>query len=338
MAELAGGLATDASVGELLSDPAVSDVCVNGSGEIWVDRGEGMRLAPNRLGGPGAVRDLAIRLARAAGRRIDLAQPFVDAGLPGGIRLHAVLPPIAPDGPLISLRRIRRASLDLEELVRLGSVHPAAETVLRAVVAGRLNVLVSGGAGTGKTTLLSALLSVADPVERIVIVEDVSELNPQLPHVVRLEARAANADGAGAVGIHELIRQALRMRPDRLVVGECRGREAADFLAALNTGQHGGGGTLHANSAADVPARFEGLLALAGLERTAAHAQLRSAIDVCAHLDRDRGRRMLRQVSVLVRDGRGLSRMAPAYEVRDGEFAAGPAAGQLRRILAGHLP
>ena len=251
----------------LLADPAVTDVLVNGPGEVWVDRGDGLERVAVRFADEGAVRRLAVRLATSAGRRLDDAQPWVDARLAGGVRLHAVLPPIAAGGTCVSLRVPRPRVFDLAELVAAGAVPQDGAVLLGRLVAARVAFLVSGGTGTGKTTLLSALLSLADDGDRLLLVEDACELAPRHPHVVRLESRPANVEGAGAVTLRDLVRQALRMRPDRLVVGEVRGAEVVDLLAALNTGHEGGSGTLHANSAHDVPARLEALAAVAGMSR-----------------------------------------------------------------------
>ena len=203
----------------LLEQVGVSDVLVNGPDEVWVDRGAGLVPAGVTFPDEEAVRRLAQRLAAAAGRRLDLAQPTVDARLADGTRLHAVLPPVSPVGTLISLRVVRRRSFSLEDLVGVGMLPDSVATTLRELVRARASMLVSGGTGTGKTTVLSTLLSEVEPTERMVLVEDSGELRPRHPHVVRLEARQPNAEGQGAVGLRDLVRQALRMRPDRLVVG-----------------------------------------------------------------------------------------------------------------------
>lgn len=211
---------------ELLRDPRTTDVLVCGPRAVWVDRGRGLEPAGVRFEDEAAVRRLAQRLALAAGRRLDDASPYVDGWLAeSGVRLHAVLPPVAADGTCLSLRVLRPAAHDLPALRALGTVDAGGEAVLRAVLAARLAFLVSGGTGTGKTTILGALLTAVDPRERIVCVEDAQELNPRHPHVVRLVARPANIEGAGGVALRDLVRQALRMRPDRLVVGEVRGAE-----------------------------------------------------------------------------------------------------------------
>jgi pilus assembly protein CpaF len=218
----------------LLLDPDVTDVLVNG-GEVWVDKGAGLERVDLRAGGPIDARRLAQRLAAACGRRLDEACPFVDARLPDGTRLHAVLPPIATAGPYLSLRTVRHRALAMPELVGRGTVTAAGAEVLSAIVASRLSYLVSGGTGSGKTTLLASLLSLVPPTERIVIVEDSAELRPHHPHAVSLQGRTPNVEGAGAVSLRDLMRQALRMRPDRLVVGECRGAEVVDLLTVYQT-------------------------------------------------------------------------------------------------------
>ncbi|MEV2269193.1 TadA family conjugal transfer-associated ATPase [Nonomuraea africana] len=324
----------------LLAAPDVTDVLVNGPREVWVDDGRGLRRTTIAFPDDGAVRRLAQRLAAAAGRRLDDASPHVDARLAGGVRLHAVLPPIASEGTCVSLRLPPRRTFTLSDLVAAGTVPVEAVAVLSAVVEARLAFLVTGGTGTGKTTLLSALLSLADPGERLLLVEDSAELRPLHPHVVRLETRPANLEGAGGVGLRDLVRQALRMRPDRLVVGEVRGAEVVDLLAALNTGHEGGCGTLHANTAADVPPRLEALACAAGLSREAVHSQLAAALDVVIHLSRRRsdGRRLVSEVCLLSRrasgfvtaeaaltfDGEGRAQVGPGYEALLARTSLGP--------------
>jgi pilus assembly protein CpaF len=317
---------------ELLRDPRTTDVLVCGPRAVWVDRGAGLEATGVRFPDEAAVRRLAQRLAIAAGRRLDDASPCVDGWLAdAGVRLHAVLPPIAADGTCLSLRVLRPAAHDLGTLRALGTVGARGEALLRAVVAARLALLVSGGTGTGKTTILAALLGAVAPAERVVCVEDVAELSPRHPHVVRLVARPANIEGAGGVGLRELVRQALRMRPDRLVVGEVRGGEVCDLLAALNTGHDGGAGTVHANSAREVPARLEALAAAGGLARAALHSQLAAAVQVVLHMRRLRtGARVLDTVGVLARTDDGVS-VVPAWIRGSGP---GPGAEALGELLA----
>ncbi|ABS01967.1 TadA family conjugal transfer-associated ATPase [Kineococcus radiotolerans] len=295
----------------LLETDGVTDVLVNGGGTVWVDDGAGLRRAATTLDGEAEVRALAVRLAAGAGRRLDEASPFVDARLPDGTRLHALLPPLAPDGTHLSLRVPAVRRFGLPDLLRHGAVPGGWEPVLRALVERRCSFLVSGGTGSGKTTLLQALLGLVAPGERIVLVEDSGELRPDHPHVVRLEARHGNVEGRGAVGLDVLVRQALRMRPDRLVVGECRGAEVRDLLAALNTGHAGGAGTVHANTAADVPARLHALASTAGLTPGAVDAQVLAGIDVVLHVARRGGRRGLVEVAVVVAEA-GRAVVVPA--------------------------
>jgi len=315
----------------LLRTPGVTDVLVNGPDRVYLDRGSGLELTDVRFADDEAVRRLAQRLAAVGGRRLDDATPYVDLRLAGGTRLHAVLAPVARPGTVISLRVPRGGGFALDDLVG-GRV----AEVVRMVIEARLAFLVSGGTGSGKTTLLAAMLGEVDAEERLVVVEDATELRPEHPHVVGLEARPPNIEGAGAIELRTLVRQALRMRPDRLVVGEVRGAEVVDLLAAMNTGHEGGCGTLHANSALDVPARVEALALAAGLDRSAAHSQFASAVDVVLHLTRGRGgRRRLSQVALPTRGADGLVTMIAALEAGPaGEVSRGPAATRLGELVA----
>ena len=293
---------------DLLRDPRTTDVLVCGPTAVWVDRGSGLERTGVRFADDAAVRRLAQRLAVAAGRRLDDACPYVDGWLAEiGVRLHAVLSPVSVDGTCLSLRVLRPAVHDLDALRALGTLDTLGEAVLRAVLAARLAFLVSGGTGTGKTTILSALLGAVGRGERIVTVEDVAELRPRHPHVVRLVSRPANIEGAGSVDLRDLVRQALRMRPDRLVVGEVRGAEVCELLAALNTGHDGGAGTVHANSAQEVPARMEALASIGGLTSGALHSQLAAAVQVVLHMRRmTTGGRVMEAIGVPVAGGGGI--------------------------------
>ncbi|MDM7487177.1 TadA family conjugal transfer-associated ATPase [Rhodococcus sp. CSLK01-03] len=302
----------------LLAEPGVTDVLVTAPDRVWVDRGGGLRLTPVAFPDEASVRRLAQRLALFAGRRLDDAQPWVDGRLPGhgefGVRLHAVLAPVAQGGTCLSLRVLRPATQGLDALRDRGAVDPHAYGLLRRIVAARLAFLVVGGTGAGKTTLLAALLGTVDPGERIVCVEDAAELAPAHPHVVRLVGRAANVEGVGEVAVRDLVRQALRMRPDRIVVGEVRGAEVVDLLTALNTGHDGGAGTVHANSPDEVPARLEALAALGGLDRAALHSQLVAAVQVVLHVHRTPdGTRRLTEIGVVQRDEVSGVVVAPAW-------------------------
>ncbi|WP_128984362.1 TadA family conjugal transfer-associated ATPase [Streptomyces roseicoloratus] len=320
----------------LLADPKVSDVLVSAPDRVWVDRGAGLEATDVTFPDAAAVRRLAQRLAAVAGRRLDDARPWVDARLPDGTRMHAVLPPVAVGSTCLSLRVVRPRAFSVGELTEAGTVPPGGEPLLRALVEARVSFLVSGGTGSGKTTLLSTLLGMVGPGERIVIAEDSAELRPDHPHVVRLEARPPNQEGAGLVTLRDLVRQALRMRPDRLVVGEVRGPEAVDLLAALNTGHEGGCGTVHANAAADVPARLEALGTAAGLDRAALHSQLGAGLSAVLHLVRDRsGLRRIAEVHVFERDREGLVVTVPALSWAPDGFQRERGWERLRSLIGG---
>ncbi|MDP9985510.1 TadA family conjugal transfer-associated ATPase [Arthrobacter oryzae] len=279
---------------ELTRDPGVTDIFVNAPDSVWVDRGRGIERVAVLFDGEAQLRALACRLVAAGGRRLDDGSPCVDVRLAGGYRVHAVLPPVSTSGTLLSVRIRRERVFTMAELGSGGMFVPGVRAVLERVVAQRLSFLISGATGSGKTTLLSTLLGLCSVEERLVLIEDASELNPVHPHVVALESRHGNLEGGGAVDLGELVRQALRMRPDRLVVGECRGAEVRELLTAMNTGHSGGGGTIHANTAAAVPARLNALGALAGLGPEAVRLQAASALDVVIHVGRtQRGREVL---------------------------------------------
>lgn len=294
-----GGAAGQIPAAELLAElvpfvtPQTTDLLLNGP-ELWRDEGRGLvrqtgwpRLPEER------TRELAVRLIARGGRHLDDASPCVDVRLPGGVRVHAVLPPVSVDRTLVSIRLPNPSRLRLADLVRLGSVGERHADLLVRAVADRRNILLTGAGGSGKTTLLGALLAEVPATERIVTVEDVSELRIDHPHVVGLEARQPNTEGAGGIGLDRLLREALRMRPDRLVLGECRGAELRELLTALNTGHDGGAGTLHANRLEDVPARLEALAALTGMGPAALGRQAVSALHLVVHLDRTpEGRRV----------------------------------------------
>jgi pilus assembly protein CpaF len=300
-----------AELAELLTDPLVTDVFVNGERGTWIDRGGGLERRPEHALSETAARELAVRLIALGGRHIDEAAPCVDVRLHDGIRVHAVLPPVSPHGTLLSIRLPRTLPLSIADLEAAGHFERVSAEPVLALVADRANILVTGAGGSGKTTLLAALLSAAPPGDRIVMIEDVAELQVVHPHVVSLEARQPNLEGAGGVGLARLVREALRMRPDRLVLGECRGAEVRELLAALNTGHAGGAGTLHANSLEDVPARLEALGALAGLGVTAIARQAVSAIDAVLHLERRDGVRRLVQLGRFTIDREGRLRTEP---------------------------
>ncbi len=282
-----------------LADPEVTDVFVNGVDGLFVDRGHGAERVATWRADEQAVRELAVALIGLGGRHLDDLTPLVDVRWEHGARVHAVLPPVACAGAAISIRLPSPQRTTLDDLGRRGMFDAATAGRLRGLVDARANVLVTGATGAGKTTLLASLLALVPPTERIVTIEDVAELRIDHPHHVRLEARQANLEGAGAVGLGRLVREALRMRPDRLVVGECRGEEVRELLTALNTGHDGGAGTVHASGLADVPARLEALGALAGMDDHAVARQVASAIGAIVHVER--GRDGVRRVAGIAR-------------------------------------
>ena len=301
-----------AELAQLMSERGATDVFANGADELWVDRGGGLeRRPPTGLDETG-LRALAVRLIALGGRHIDEATPCVDVRLHDGIRIHVVLPPISTGGTLLSIRLPSARRLGMVELDEAGFFSLIPRESVDALVTARKNVLISGASGSGKTTLLGAMLGAAPPSERIVAIEDVAELRVAHPHFVSLEARQANLEGAGQLGLERLVREALRMRPDRLVLGECRGAEIRELLAALNTGHDGGAGTVHANSLADLPARIEALGALAGLSPTAIARQTVSAIGAVLHVERVNGVRRLAQLGRFALDDRDRLRVVDA--------------------------
>ena len=317
----------------LLRDPDVTDVLVNGPHEVWVDRGHGLERADVDFPDAEAVLRLGQRLASAAGRRLDESAPFVDARMPDGTRVHAVIPPIASPGTILSLRIPRRRAFTLRDLVDTSTVSEWGARWIQAIVQARLAFLITGSTGSGKTTILNAILGLVPHDERIVIVEDSGELRPDHPHAISLEARPPNVEGAGLVSLRDLVRQALRMRPDRVVVGEVRGAEVVDLLAALNTGHEGGCGTVHANSPADVPARLEALGLMAGLPRDAVHALASVGLHACLHVARTpRGRRVT-GIHVVTFDGDGRVITVPALVLRDDGLVPADGADALRQMI-----
>jgi pilus assembly protein CpaF len=284
-------------VQHLFDDPDVSDVLVNGPDEIWVDRGEGLQRIDGAFASDEDVVATVERAIAPLGLRIDRASPMVDARLPDGSRLHAVLPPASVGGPLMAIRRFTQRVTTLEDLIAAGTATRRQVERLVAAVEGRGTIVVSGGTGAGKTTLLNLLAGAIDPAERVVTIEDAAELS--LPgHVVRLEARPSNAEGVGAITIRTLLRSALRLRPDRIIVGEVRGGEALDLISALNTGHRGSLTTVHANSPDEALLRIETLALSAGdTSETAVHRQLRSAVDLIVQIERSSGARTIVAIS-----------------------------------------
>lgn len=272
----------------LVDDESVRDVMLHvagGAGRLWIDRGGGAEAVPGWEAPPEEVRRLAVALIASGGRHLDDLNPVADVRLGDGIRVHAVLEPIAVTGAALSIRLPAARAPAFADLVSGGLCSAEVADLLVRSVLGRRNLLITGGTGSGKTTLLGALLSLVPAGERIITIEDVAELRPVHPHHIALEARQPNIEGAGGVGLERLLREALRMRPDRIVLGECRGSEVATLLSALNTGHEGGAGTLHANSIEQVPARLEALGMLAGLEPDALARQA-IVLDLTVHVSR----------------------------------------------------
>lgn len=321
----------------LLALPGVTDVLVNGISGVWIDRGAGLEQAPVELGDAAAVRRLAVRLATRAGRRLDETSPYVDGLLPGGVRLHALLPPLVDGAAHISLRVPRREPPALARLAESGTCCADGLAVLRRIIDRRVAFVISGGTGSGKTTLLASMLGEVAAVERIVVVEDVRELQIDHPHVVRLESRAPNVEGCGEITLSTLVRQSLRMRPDRLVVGEVRGAEVRELLSALNTGHEGGCGTVHANASGDVLARFEALGALAGMSGGAVRSQLASAVKIVLHVRRDGVDRVLAEVGLIGWAGDRL-RVVPAMRRAAGRLRPMEGWPALTAVLGGDPP
>ena len=271
----------------LLSNLNITDILVNGHKEVWIDQGQGLEKTKLTFLNEESVRSLAQRLALSTGRRLDQSQPYVDAQLSKSIRLHAVLSPIANPGTVISLRIHRQQILSLDELVINKTMTTSQKDFLNELIKNQKSFVICGGTGSGKTTLLNSLLSEVNRNQRILIIEDSRELNPQHPHVVSLEGRPANIEGMGLITLKDLIKQSLRMRADRLIIGEVRGAEVIDWLSALNTGHAGSAGTIHANSIHEVIIRFESLGLMAGLSKEAIHSQLQTALDYVIHIERN---------------------------------------------------
>jgi pilus assembly protein CpaF len=272
----------------LLRDASVDEVMVNGAGAVWVERGGRVEPTDVRFGSAAELRDVIERILAPLGRRVDEAEPLCDARLPDGARVNVVIPPLAPDGPIVTVRRFRARGLSADELVAAGTWEPPLRDLLARAVRARLSLLISGGTGSGKTTTLNALSSFVPADERIVTIEDTLELRLRQPHVVRLEARPPSVEGRGEVTIRRLVRNALRMRPDRIVVGEVRGEEAFDMLQAMNTGHEGSLTTVHANSQRDALARIENMFSMANLNipERAVRSQISAAIHAVVQIAR----------------------------------------------------
>ena len=288
---------------DLIDDPSISEVMVNGADRIYVERSGTISQSKRVFENEDHLRRVVDRMLRASGRRVDQASPMVDARLLNGSRLNVVLPPLSVDGPAITIRKFHAAGFTVDDLVRQKALSPEASTFLQHAVAGKLNLLVSGGTGTGKTTLLNLLSGFVGVDERVVTIEDAVELTPHMHNVVRLETRPPNAEGRGEVLVRDLVRNALRMRPDRIIVGEVRGSETIDMLQAMNTGHEGSLSTVHANSPRDALRRVETMVMLGGtdLPLRAIREQVANSIDILVHLVRDPlGRRFVSQITEVV--------------------------------------
>lgn len=285
---------------DLLDDSSVSEIMVNGLRGIWVESNGVLHRTTRSFSSLEQLLRVIDRMVHSAGRRVDQASPMVDARLPDGSRLNVILPPLSVDGPSVTIRKFTSAGLTMDDLVRQGSLDSEAADFLESAVRNRMNVLVSGGTGTGKTTMLNVLSSFIGRDERVVTVEDAVELTLDLPNLVRLEARPANTEGSGEVTIRDLVRNSLRMRPNRIVVGEVRGWETIDMLQAMNTGHEGSLSTVHANTPRDALRRLETMTLLGGVDLPlrAIREQIASSIDLIVHLARDaRGRRFVSEIA-----------------------------------------
>ncbi|MFO0953400.1 MAG: CpaF family protein [Isosphaeraceae bacterium] len=299
---------------DLIRSSTVNEVMVNDSNHIYVEHDHTLKRSGRRFLSDAVTQAIIERIVARVGRRIDKSQPLVDARLPDGSRVNAVIPPLAVNGPCITIRKFADRSLDLPRLVKKGSISESARQFLDASVRTRRNIIVSGGTGSGKTTLLNCLSDCIPPDERIITIEDVAELRLRNEHQVRLETRDKNLEGQGAYTIRDLVKNALRMRPDRLIVGECRGPEALDMLQAMNTGHDGSLTTIHANSPADVVHRLEVMVLMAAdLPVASIHRQIASGVDLIVHVERRRERRLVTRISELA----GYDRRNGSIRIRD---------------------
>jgi pilus assembly protein CpaF len=311
----------------LLKDPSVTEVMVNGADDVFVEREGRIERVPDRLfEGEEPVLHLIERIVGPLGLRVDGSSPWVDARLPDGSRVHAIVPPLSLRGPALTIRKFSPVPITADDLIDNGAVGPRALRFLAACVRGRANIVISGGAGSGKTTLLGVLSDFIPDGERLITIEDAAELRLAKPHVVSLEARPANVEGRGEVTVRDLVRNALRMRPDRIIVGEVRGGEALDMLQAMNTGHEGSLSTAHANSARHLLWRLETMALMSDVDLPAAHvrAQVAAAIDVVVQLARLRdGRRIVWEIAVLEGTHRGEPVVEPLFRFRPRSGATG---------------
>ncbi|MFN3153125.1 CpaF family protein [Bremerella sp.] len=311
---------------ELLRDNAITDILINGPKHVYVERGGQLEEAPVRFADNEQLVRIVQRIAGRVGRRIDESSPTVDARLPDGSRFHAVISPIALDGALVSVRRFASHAITAEQFVSSGGMSEEMMAFLQAAIHARLNMVIAGGTGSGKTTLLNMLSGYISPKERIVTIEDAAELRLRQPHVARMETRCENLEGKGLVSTRDLVRNALRMRPDRIIVGECRGEEVFDMLQAMNTGHDGSLTTVHANSAEDTISRLEMLLGLAqdNLPMWYIRQQIASSIDLVVHVKRlASGRRTVTQIGQVIKEGDAV-KLKPMFVCRFPEGGGEP--------------
>ena len=286
--EIAADILGYGPIERLLADDSITEIMINGADEIWIERQGRLYDTTVRFSDDSHLRRIINKMVGQIGRRVDESSPMVDARLPDGSRVNVIIPPLSLSGPLVTIRKFQTKRLNLAELVRLQSLSESAVEFLNACVLARLNVVISGGTGTGKTTLLNALSSAIPETERVVTIEDAAELQLSQRHVLRLESRPQNIEGEGAIPIRDLVRNALRMRPDRIIVGEVRSAEALDMLQAMNTGHDGSLTTVHSNSARDALSRIETMVMMAGLDLPvrAIRGQMSAALDLIIHLER----------------------------------------------------
>jgi pilus assembly protein CpaF len=318
----------------LLDDEAVTDIMVNGPERVFVERQGRVALSGVRFRDTQHLLNIGQRIAAAVGRRIDESSPMVDARLADGSRVNIVFPPLALDGPYISIRKFARRRIDFEAMVRFGSLTSVVARILELAARARLNVIISGGTGSGKTTLLNALSRLIDPGERVVTVEDAAELQLQQPHVVRMETRPPSLEGRGEVTQRDLVRNALRMRPDRIILGECRGAEAFDMLQAMNTGHDGSMSTIHANTSRDALTRIENMVMMGnlGLPTRAIRTQIQSAVDLIVQIERQRDgtRRVIQVTEVMGLEGEVFTLNDVFAWEHEGEDSEGRLRGRYR--------
>ena len=331
--EIADDILGHGPIERLLADETITEIMVNGPSEVWIERQGKLYETGVRFNDDSHLRRIITKMVAQVGRRVDEARPMVDARLPDGSRVHAVLPPLSLSGPLLTIRKFPTRRLDSDDLVRLGSLSPETADFLDRCVKARLNVLISGGTSSGKTTLLNIMSASIPEGDRIVTIEETAELRLHQRHVLRLETRIPNVEGEGAVPIRELVRNSLRMRPDRIIVGEVRGGEALDMLQAMNTGHDGSLCTLHANAPRDALSRLETMVMMAGYElpSRAIRQQISSALDVVVHLERIRdGSRRVTAISEVQRMEGDVIALQDVFTFRQREITAdGKVVGQL---------